>query len=170
VIVLSYLSLIMSQSHPPALIPAACPLVRGVHPQAVESFRALPSHGVCLPYVDAHIHAPLAAAPIRLARLTSAPPSAGTPPCDTPPGPIWRAPLTARTLLALPPLLTPRQPPLGGVWSQERQPQRRAVTLARLSLPLPHGRPPHPPQKTITQLFKYILVLLIETISGGDVR
>jgi hypothetical protein len=106
VIVLSYLSLIMSQSHPPALIPAACPLVRGVHPQAVESFRALPSHGVCLPSLDAS-----AVRPALLARLTSAPPSAGTPPCDTPPGPIWRAPLTARTLLALPPLLTPRQPP-----------------------------------------------------------
>jgi hypothetical protein len=34
---------------------------------------------------------------------------------------------------ALPPLLTPRQPPLGGVWSQGRQAQWRAVTRARLT-------------------------------------
>jgi hypothetical protein len=34
---------------------------------------------------------------------------------------------------ALPPLLTPRQPPLGGVWSQGRQAQWRAVSPVHLT-------------------------------------
>jgi hypothetical protein len=156
-IILSYLSLLMSLSHPLALIPTACPVIRGARPQPAESFLALAGRSMSLPCfiapTDRAIRPPFA-------HRTSTCSAVGTPPSDAHPNPIRCASLTARTLLALLPLLTPRQPPLGGVWSQERQPQWRAVTLARLSLALPRTRLTRPPQnrsRNFLSIYSYYL-------------
>jgi hypothetical protein len=133
---LSYLSPIRSHTCPlavPILHAGRATRVPGMTARparwsAVQAQRALPAS---FP-TPAPFPVPILISPPLPGNLPACPPiQAGVRP--SPPRPCRACPW------ALPPLLTPRQPPLGGVWSQERQAQWRAVTPVRRSSPSPRN-------------------------------
>jgi hypothetical protein len=124
---LSHLSVLSQIRSHPCLpvgpIPYAIPPVRPARPHTVEP--SLPPTARPAPFVRLtcpirFIPNPPPGTPTRSNRPVCVPNRGGV--CSPPPRPCRACPW------ALPPLLTPRQPPLGGVWSQGRQAQWRAVT------------------------------------------